>query len=34
MTRFSQWKKLKLFPLLLALVLALSACQGALPGAC
>ena len=32
MTRFSQWKKLKLFPLLLALVLALSACQGALPG--
>lgn len=31
MTRFSQWKKLKLFPLLLALVLALSACQGALP---
>ena len=32
MTRFSQWQKLKLFPLLLALVLALSACQGALPG--
>ena len=32
MTRFSQWKKLKLFPLLLALVLALSAYQGALPG--
>ena len=32
MTRFSQWKKLKLLPLLLALVLALSACQGALPG--
>ena len=26
MTRFSQWKKLKLFPLLLALVLALSGC--------
>ena len=31
MTRRNHWK-LKLFPLLLALVLALSACQGALPG--
>ena len=31
MTRLNHWK-LKLFPLLLALVLALSACQGALPG--
>ena len=31
MTRRNRWK-LKLFPLLLALVLALSACQGALPG--
>ena len=31
MTRLNHWK-LKFFPLLLALVLALSACQGALPG--
>ena len=31
MTRLNHWK-LKLFPLLLALVLALSACQGTLPG--
>ena len=31
MTRLNHWK-LKLFPPLLALVLALSACQGALPG--